>query len=124
MLQLRMAHCGVRNVEAVPSVRAALSPFDCFLGKDFSTFSLVQNREFILSRMELRGDGKSYLFIFSPFPSPFRTSLTLLVPVLLKQWRLLKETLFSFLVLVGSPQALFFIFSSQSDLTTSHGSPC
>ena len=59
----------------------------------------------------------------SPLPNPMRRSLTLLILVLLEQWRLLKETFSLFLILVGFPQALVLIILFLSDLTTSHDSP-
>lgn len=96
-----------------------------FFGKEFSLRShLVQNTELISSGMQLRENGKSYLSTSSPLPNPMRRSLTLLILVLLEQWRLLKETFSLFLILVGFPQALVLIILFLSDLTTSHDSPC
>lgn len=52
-------------------------PLWFIFGKGFSLNShLVQNTEFIPSRTQLRGDGKSYFSTSSPFPSPLRRSIT------------------------------------------------
>ena len=116
-------HPGWKMWRTLSSGREVLFPFDSSLGKSFLRSHLVQNTELISSGMQLRENGKSYLSTSSPLPNPMRRSLTLLILVLLEQWRLLKETFSLFLILVGFPQALVLIILFPSDLTTSHDSP-
>lgn len=86
-------------------------PLWFIFGKGFSLNShLVQNTEFIPSRTQLGGMEK-VIFL-------------LCIPVLLEQWRLLKETFSSFLILVVFPRALFLILLFLGHLATSHDSPC
>lgn len=96
-------------MEAVPSKIVALSPFDSVLGKHFSLHSHWCNSDnSFLPGHNWEEMGKVICLLSHLFPKPFRICETLLVPVLLEQWRLSKEAFSSFLILVGFPQASAF----------------
>lgn len=100
---------------------AALSPSESFLGKDFPTFSLVQNTDHASSRTQSRLMGK-VIYLLSHL-SPYRISMTLLIPVFSEQGRLLKsKLLIIFPDSSGFPSGAILDPFMLSDLTTSHGS--